>query len=79
MSKAISLKVDDDIFREAEEIVHKKNIPRNAYINEAILFYNKINKRKLLKKKLHNESFLVRKNSLDILKEFEKLEDHIPE
>ena len=52
MSKALSLKVKDDIFKEVEEIVFQINIPRNAYINQALSFYNKLNKRKLLKKKL---------------------------
>jgi hypothetical protein len=79
MSKALSLKVKDDIFKEVEEIVLQTNIPRNAYINQALSFYNKLNKRKLLKKKLHYESHLVTNNSLEVLEEFEKLEDEIQE
>ncbi len=79
MSKALSLKVKDDIFKEVEEIVHQTNIPRNAYINQALSFYNKFNKRKLLKRKLHYESHLVKNNSLEVLEEFEKIEDEIQE
>ncbi len=79
MSKALSLKVKDDIFKEVEEIIHQTNIPRNAYINQALLFYNKLNRRKLLKKKLHYESHLVEYNSLEVLEEFEKIEDEIQE
>jgi len=79
MSKALSLKVKDDIFKEVEEIVHQTNIPRNAYINQALSFYNKFNKRKLLKGKLHYESYLVKNNSLEVLEEFEKIEDEIQE
>jgi len=49
------------------------------YINDALDFYNKINKRKLLKQQLHYESKLVKQNSLEILKEFERIEDEIKE
>lgn len=33
--KNISLKMDDDIFKEAEAIIKKENISRNRYINRA--------------------------------------------
>jgi hypothetical protein len=79
MSKPISLKIKDDIFKEVEEIIHQTNIPRNAYINQALSFYNKLNKRKLLKKQLQYESNLVKHNSLEVLEEFEKFEDDLPE
>ena len=75
MSKALSLKLKDDIFKEVEEITHHIDIPRNAYINMAIDYYNKLNKRKKLKNKLLQESVSVRNNSLEILREFEKFED----
>lgn len=32
-SKAISLKLNDGVFREAESIVRSMHIPRNSYIN----------------------------------------------
>ena len=79
MSKALSLKIKDDIFKEVEEIIHQANIPRNAYINQALSFYNKLNKRKLVKKQLQYESNLVQHNSLEVLEEFEKIEDDITE
>ena len=79
MSKALSLKIKDDIFKEVEEIIHQTNIPRNAYINQALSFYNKLSKRKLVKRKLEYESNLVQQNSLEVLDEFEKIEDDIPE
>ena len=79
MSKALSLKIKDDIFKEVEEIIHQTNIPRNAYINQALSFYNKLNKRKLVKKQLQYESNLVQHNSLEVLEEFEKIEDDITE
>ena len=49
MSKVLSLKLKDEVFREAEEILRQNKRPRNAYLNEAINFYNKLWKRKLLK------------------------------
>jgi predicted transcriptional regulator len=73
--KTLSLKLDDKIFDEAEEITSKLNLARNRYINEAVSIYNLYNKRKLLKKQLLRESKLTRKDSMDILSEFEKLID----
>ncbi|MGR3177942.1 MAG: hypothetical protein ACUZ8E_07785 [Candidatus Anammoxibacter sp.] len=79
MSKLLSLKIRDDIFIEVEKITKKTKIPRNAYINQALAFYNDLNKRKGLKEKLQYESKVVRKNSMEILDEFEKFEDEIIE
>ena len=73
--KLLSLKLDDNIFNETESVISKIKKSRNRYINEAIDFYNKINKRKLLARKLANDSKLVSSESLDILSEFEKLQD----
>jgi hypothetical protein len=69
--KTISLKIDDIIFNETENILESLDKPRNRYINEAIEFYNKLNKKSLLAKKLKAESKLVADNSMDILREFE--------
>jgi hypothetical protein len=77
MSKPLSLKLRDDVFIEAEEILRQNRKPRNTYFNEAINLYNKLWKRKLLKKALREESALVRDESLLILEEFEKLEDEL--
>ncbi len=73
--KTLSLKLDDNIFEEAEEITSKLNLARNRYINEAVSIYNLFNKRRLLKKQLSKESKLTSKDSMDILHEFEKLID----
>ena len=75
MSKSLSLKLKDEIFNEVEEIIHDINIPRNTYINLAVDYYNKLNKRKKIKNQLLQESLSVRDNSLEILHEFEKFED----
>lgn len=73
--KTLSLKLDDRIFEEAEEITSKMKLARNRYINEAVNIYNLFNKRRILKNQLTKESKLTRKDSLDILHEFEKLMD----
>jgi predicted transcriptional regulator len=73
--KILSLKLDDDIYEEAEKITSKLNLARNRYINEAVNVYNLFNKRRLLKKQLEKESKLTRKDAMDILHEFEKLID----
>ena len=73
--KTLSLKLDDKIFEEAEEVTSKLKLARNRYINEAVSIYNLYNKRRLLKKKLTKESKITSKESMDILYEFEKLID----
>ncbi len=77
MSKLLSLKLRDDVFREAEKIVRRCGKPRNAYFNEAIQFYNRLWERKLLKKRLTTESALVAADSVEVLEAFEQLEDEI--
>ncbi|MFQ5769661.1 MAG: hypothetical protein ACE5HX_03935 [bacterium] len=72
--KTISLKIDDSIFGETETIVSLMKKPRNRYINEAIAYYNKIQKRKILEQKLQTESLLVKDESMAVLKEFERIE-----
>jgi predicted transcriptional regulator len=73
--KTLSLKLDDEIFDETESITSKLKLARNRYINEAVSIYNRVNKRRLLKKQLSKESHLINKDSMDILREFEKLID----
>jgi hypothetical protein len=73
--KTLSLKLDDKIFDEAEEITAELKLARNRYINEAVNLYNLFNKKRMLKKHLMKESKLVSNDSMDILNEFEKLID----
>ena len=73
--KNLSLKLDDDIFQETEKIVKRIKKNRNRYINEAIKCYNRLHKRRILSKQLSKESKMVSGDSLEILVEFEKLND----
>jgi hypothetical protein len=72
--KTVSLKIDDSIFGETEKILSRISMPRNRYINEAIKYYNKVQKRQILEKRLKTESELVKKDSMNILNELEKSE-----
>ena len=73
--KTVSLKIDDTIFGDTEEILRKIKKPRNRYINEALEFYNKIQKRRLIEDRLKMESNLVKDDSMTVLKDFEKIDD----
>jgi hypothetical protein len=73
--KTLSLKLEDNIFQETEDVLSKVKKSRNRYINEAVDYYNRINKRSLISKKLAKESKLVKKESLLVLTEFENLNE----
>jgi hypothetical protein len=73
--KTLSLKLDDHIFDDTEEMLTKVKKSRNRYINEAVDHYNRINRRNLIARKLTKESRLVKKESLAVLLEFESLQD----
>ena len=73
--KTLSLKLDDNIYNDTEDMLTKIKKSRNRYINEAVDYYNRINRRNLIARKLAKESRLVRKESLAVLSEFESLQD----
>ena len=73
--KTLSLKLDDNIFFETEELLNHVKIPRNRYINDAILHYNRYHKKSFLARRIENESNLVREESVRIFSEFEKLNE----
>jgi len=71
--KTLSLKLDDHIFKETEELTAKMKLARNRYINEALKVFNLYNRKKLIKNQLVQESKSVSKESMKILEEFEQL------
>ena len=73
--KLLSLKLDEPIFMETEEILKEKGITRNRYINEALDFYNRYHKRKKIAKAFAKASSLVRESSMEINAEFDQLID----
>jgi len=72
--KTVSLKIDDSIFKETEKILSRIKKPRNRYINEAIGYYNRFQRRLILEKRLKTESDLVKLDSISVLKEFEDID-----
>lgn len=75
MSKSLSLKLKDDVFRETEVVVKRLRVPRNTYINEAVSLYNHLHERRELRVRLAHESELVRAESLAVLAEMEAMEE----
>lgn len=73
--KTLSLKLDDEIFEETDRLAGKLKMARNRYINEALRVFNMLNNRKFLKQKLARESGQVSKDSMNVLKELEKITD----
>ncbi len=73
--KSISLKMREQILSETDELLQHLQTSRNKYINEAVAFYNQYQKRKLIEQQLEHESKLVADDSMQVLKEFETLED----
>ena len=73
--KSISLKLHDRILQETERILSQLDKSRNKYINEAVEFYNDYQKKRLIEQQLIRESKLVAKDSMEVLEEFESIED----
>ena len=74
--KTLSLKLDDSIFNETEQVLQRLKKPRNRYINEALSFYNRLQKKKILSRKLELESKLVQEESMKVLAEFENIDEY---
>lgn len=72
--KTVSLKIDDSIFGETEKILSRIKKTRNRYINDALDYYNRHQRRIILETRLKKESELVKKESLSVLNEFERID-----
>ncbi len=68
------MKIDDSIFRETEKILSKMKKPRNRYINEALEYYNRFQRRLIIEKRLKKESELVKNDSMSVLNNFEEID-----
>ena len=73
--KSLSLKIEESIIKETDELIKDIKISRNQYINQALAYYNNIKKKNKIEKQLRDSSKLVAKNSMEVLKEFEELEE----
>jgi hypothetical protein len=56
-------------------MVSKLGISRNKYINDAVLAYTKAQKRAEIEAQIKKEVALIRESSMEVLAEFEALED----
>lgn len=74
--KTLSLKLDDLLYKETEELLGQIKKPRNRYINEALEYYNRIQKKKIMEKLLEEESKMVSEESMNVLAEFERLDNY---
>lgn len=78
MAKAVTLKLDEPTYLEAEKIRKRLKLPLNTYIRKAIRHYNALYSRKLLEQEYRNASRRLGTSHLEYLKETELLED-LPE
>lgn len=69
--KSLSLKLDDKVFNDTEELTFELKIARNRYINDALALYNKFNKRLLIEKQLKKEAEACRESSLEVMRDWE--------
>jgi predicted transcriptional regulator len=73
--KTLSLKLEDNIFEETEQMTGYLKKTRNRYINEALNHYNKMQRKRMLARQIEMESGLVAQDSMVVLNEFEEMED----
>lgn len=75
--KNLSLKLDDAVFLETEKMVEQLNETRNRYINKAVDFFNKMQKKKMIGEQIAMDSLAVREGSLEICRDLEPLDPHL--
>lgn len=71
--KRWTIQLNEPVFKETEDILKEKGIPRNRYINESLDFYNRYHKRNKLAKAFAKASQLVRDSSMEVNAEFDLL------
>ena len=69
--KSLSLKLDEKVFDDTEEITKELKIARNRYINDALELYNKFNQRILLEKQIKKEIEACRESSMEVMRDWE--------
>jgi hypothetical protein len=69
--KSLSLKLDEKVFEETEEVTQELKIARNRYINDALELYNKFNQRLLIEKQIKKEIEEGRISSLEVMRDWE--------
>ncbi len=78
--KNITLEIEASVLLEANNVSDQLGISLNEYINKAIAFHNnKHRDREELKAQIAYESMLLRDDSMEVHREFEKLDDGLSE
>jgi hypothetical protein len=72
--KTIAVNIKESVFKESEKLSAGLKKSTEKYINEAIQYYNLHQNRKVLKNKLKEESYLMKEDSLNVLKDFEEID-----
>jgi hypothetical protein len=72
--KTVTFNIEDSIFEETETILSQMKTSRNTYINKALDYYNRLQKRMIMDEKLRNESDLAKADALHILEDFEGID-----
>lgn len=75
--KNLSLKLDDAVFLETEKMVEQLKETRNRYINRAVDYFNKMQKKKMIGEQIAMDSLAVREESLEICRDLEPLDPHL--
>lgn len=71
--KTLSFKLEDSVYRETEQVREIMKVSRDSYMNDALRYYNRVQKRKIIPKLLVLESKAVSDESMKVLNEFENL------
>jgi hypothetical protein len=75
--KSLSLKLQDNIFIETEKMLEALKKPRNTYLNEAIAYYNKYQRRLWLEKQFAIDVVLAGEDSVEMARSLENLDPHL--
>lgn len=75
--KTLSLKLQEPTFHELEKLLVQVQKSRNAYINEAIAYYNRLQLRRLLANQLEHECLLVKAADYAVFQALESMENPI--
>lgn len=74
MSSLVSIRLDDDLFRELKENANALQVSQTDYIRRAITFMNKRIEKRERRKRIQRASLLCRESSMRINAEFSEIE-----
>lgn len=74
MSSLVSIRLDDDLFRELKEKADTLHVTQTDYIRRAITFMNKRIEKRERRKRIQRASLRVREESMKVNAEFSEIE-----